>query len=257
MKKILFLGYNSKKKKLINFLRSQNFKLTITNKKLSERKDLSVYDLIISFGYNHIISKNLLKKCKKPIINLHISFLPFNKGAHPNFWSFIENSPSGVTIHEINEYVDSGNIIIQKMIYFDLNKNKSLTFKNTYDHLFIEIENLFIQNFKRILDYKYKSYKQVDIGSLHTKKQLPKKFIQNWNQNILKVKKSYSKYLFKKQKERLQIINKIENTRKSNNVNWMNLLKIAIKSNPYETIKVLKKINTDDNKISKLFKKIH
>ena len=32
------------------------------------------------------------------------------------------------------------------------------------------------------------------------------------------------------------------------------LLKIAIKSNPYETIK-LKKINTDDNKISKLFKK--
>ena len=143
------------------------------------------------------------------------------------------------------------------MIYFDLNKNKSLTFKNTYDHLFIEIENLFIQNFKRILDYKYKSYKQVDIGSLHTKKQLPKKFIQNWNQNILKVKKSYSKYLFKKQKERLQIINKIENTRKSNNVNWMNLLNIAIKSNPYETIKVLKKINTDDNKISKLFKKIH
>ena len=59
MKKILFLGYNSKKTKLINFLRSQNFKLTITNKKLSERKDLSVYDLIISFGYNHIISKNL------------------------------------------------------------------------------------------------------------------------------------------------------------------------------------------------------
>ena len=121
--------------------------------------------------------------------------MPFNKGAHPNFWSFIENSPSGVTIHEINEYVDSGNIIIQKMIYFDLNKNKSLTFKNTYDHLFIEIENLFIQNFKRILDYKYKSYKQVDIGSLHTKKQLPKKFIQNWNQNILKVKKLFKIFI--------------------------------------------------------------
>ena len=70
------------------------------------------------------------------------------------------------------------------MIYFDLNKNKSLTFKNTYDHLFIEIENLFIQNFKRILDYKYKSYKQVDIGSLHTKKQLPKNLFRIGIKNI-------------------------------------------------------------------------
>ena len=62
---------------------------------------------------------------------------------------------------------------------------------------------------------------------------------------------------FEKEKIRLDLISKIENTRKTNNVNWMNLLKIAIKSDPDQTLEVLNKINSDDNKISKLIKKIH
>ena len=186
-----------------------------------------------------------------------MSYLPFNKGSHPNFWSFMDNTPCGVSIHEINEKLDGGNIVLQKLIHFDLNKHKQLTFKNTYEKLFFELEDLFIENFKKILLKKYKSHKQVGNGTFHKKNQLPKKFIPNWNSKILKVKINYLKYLTKKQNERLLVINKIENTRKSNNVNWMNLLKIAIKSNPTETIKVLKKINIDDNKISDLFKKIH
>ncbi len=54
----------------------------------------------------------------------------------------------------------------------------------------------------------------------------------------------------------LKIIDKIEKTRSGNNINWMNLLRIAIKNSPDETIKVLKKINSSDNKISNLLKKI-
>ena len=74
------------------------------------------------------------------ILNLHISYLPFNKGAHPNFWSFAENTPSGVTIHKINKKIDSGNIIYQKILDFELNKNKKkLTFKDTYSVLISEI----------------------------------------------------------------------------------------------------------------------
>lgn len=257
MKTILFLGYNSKKTKIINFLKKQKFKVKCSNKPLREKENLNIYDLIISFGYKHIINKKILIKYKKPIINLHMSYLPFNKGAHPNFWSFMENTPSGVSIHEINEKLDSGNIILQKLIYFDLYKNKQLTFKNTYETLFYELENLFIKNFKKIFFKKYKTLKQLENGTFHKANQLPKKFIPSWNSKILKVKEKYLKHIIKKQNARLLTINKIENTRKSNNVNWMNLLKIAIKSNPTETIEVLKKINMDDNKISNLFKKIN
>lgn len=54
----------------------------------------------------------------------------------------------------------------------------------------------------------------------------------------------------------LKIINQIEKTRGNNNINWMQILKIAIKHSPKETIKVLNKINNHDKKISKLVSKI-
>ena len=56
----------------------------------------------------------------------------------------------------------------------------------------------------------------------------------------------------KKVKAYLKIIDKIEKTRTKNNINWMDILRIAIKNAPDETIKVLKKINIKDKKISGL-----
>ena len=61
-------------------------------------------------------------------------------------------------------------------------------------------------------------------------------------------KKKVSKYL--------KIIDQIENARAKNNFNWMEILRLAIKTSPQEAIKILKKINTSDDKISKLLKKI-
>ena len=34
------------------------------------------------------------------MINLHISYLPYNRGAHPNFWSWVKNAKN---IHFISE----------------------------------------------------------------------------------------------------------------------------------------------------------
>ena len=52
------------------------------------------------------------------------------------------------------------------------------------------------------------------------------------------------------------IVNLIEKTRSKNNKNWMNLLRIALKYAPKESSLVLKKININDKKISKLVSKI-
>ena len=54
----------------------------------------------------------------------------------------------------------------------------------------------------------------------------------------------------------LKIIDEIEKVRTKNNVNWMDVLRIAIKSSPDETIKLMKRINKSDSKISDLFKKL-
>ena len=58
--------------------------------------------------------------------------------------------------------------------------------------------------------------------------------------------KNKTKYLFKQ----------IENTRKKNNSNWMNLLKIAYESNPKKTVKILKKILKKDETLIKLAKNL-
>ena len=57
-----------------------------------ELKYLFEFDWIISYGYKHIIQKEIIQAVKNPIINLHISYLPFNRGVHPNYWSFKEQS---------------------------------------------------------------------------------------------------------------------------------------------------------------------
>jgi len=57
-------------------------------------------------------------------------------------------------------------------------------------------------------------------------------------------------------KKYLKIIDQIEKTRSKNNVNWMDILRLSIKKSPDETIKIMKKIDSKDNKISELFKKL-
>ena len=52
------------------------------------------------------------------------------------------------------------------------------------------------------------------------------------------------------------IINKIQNTRKKNNKNWMDLMKIAFKYRPSEARIVVKKIFSEDKKINKLIQKL-
>ena len=64
-----------------------------------------------------------------------------------------------------------------------------------------------------------------------------------------------SKINEKKIKYFLKVIDQIENTRKKNNFNWMNILRIALKNSPEETLKVMGKINNADSKILKLNKK--
>ena len=50
------------------------------------------------------------------------------------------------------------------------------------------------------------------------------------------------------------IINKIELIRSKNNINWMNLLRLAFKYAPNEVNKIIKKINADDKKFQNNYK---
>lgn len=174
---ILFLGYDQIQTKIINELMNKNCCIDHTDQPITKIND---YDLIICYGYRHILKKELIHTIKCPIFNLHISYLPFNRGSHPNFWSFYDQTPSGVTIHLIDEGIDTGPIVYQKYVNFD---EGEITFEQTYLRLKKEIEKLFIENITNILSNLWLSMPQKGDGSVHYIKDLPKNF-SGWKSNI-------------------------------------------------------------------------
>ena len=54
----------------------------------------------------------------------------------------------------------------------------------------------------------------------------------------------------------LEIIDEIQKIRSRNNINWMDILKIAFTHAPTETREVFKRITNDDNLINELSKKL-
>ena len=176
-KPILFLGYNSEETSLISSLQREGRTVVHSSDKINWSNE---FDLVISFGYRHIISQAQIDSSIAPIINLHVSYLPWNKGAHPNFWSHFDCTPSGVTIHEVDAGIDTGNIIYQKYVNFEQSED---TFALTYKRLLIEIEALFNQNIDAILSRNWKSRPQRRNGTTHSVKDLPASF-GGWNSNI-------------------------------------------------------------------------
>jgi hypothetical protein len=54
----------------------------------------------------------------------------------------------------------------------------------------------------------------------------------------------------------INLINKIQKIRSKNNTNWMDMLRLAFKYDPHSSSKIMSNIYMDDQKISKLVKKL-
>ena len=54
----------------------------------------------------------------------------------------------------------------------------------------------------------------------------------------------------------LKIIDEIQKVRTKNNINWMDILRIAFEGNPEKALRSMKKINSQDSQISRLMKKL-
>ncbi len=125
--------------------------------------------LVVSYNYKYIIGKEIIDFMQGNMINLHISYLPWNRGASPNIWSFIDNTPKGVTIHQISPECDRGKILYQKECFFCPEKE---TLESAYLKLNHEITELFKSHWQEIYDGSYRLYSQEGTGSYHSKKDL-------------------------------------------------------------------------------------
>lgn len=66
------------------------------------------------FGY--ILKKEIIDLFPAGCVNLHHSYLPLGRGKYPQVWALHEGSPYGVSIHYIDERIDSGPVIAQRRL---------------------------------------------------------------------------------------------------------------------------------------------
>ncbi len=77
-------------------------------------------DIALSILFGYILKPDLINSFPQGVVNLHPSYLPFNRGAHPNIWSIVEQTPAGVTLHYIDDKIDTGDIIAQQQVPVDI-----------------------------------------------------------------------------------------------------------------------------------------
>lgn len=129
-------------------------------KKIKEMKP----DLAISAWFGYLLQKEFISIFPSGCINFHNSYLPYNRGKYPHVWAINnQNIPYGVTLHFIDEGIDTGDIIKRKKITIDITD----TAQSLYQKSLKEIVQLFIRNWEKIRNNKIKPIKQTEILASH------------------------------------------------------------------------------------------
>ena len=134
------------------------------------------FDWLISYGYRHVIPQKVLDLFPGRAINLHIGLLPWNRGADPNLWSWAEDTPKGVTIHQMDAGIDTGPILFQTEMNIGWEELafESGTLRSTYEDLQATIQAAFRVTWWKIKNGSLRARRQPSGGSYHAKADLAK-----------------------------------------------------------------------------------
>lgn len=119
------------------------------------------YNMVISLHCKQFFPKRLVKKVK--CINIHPGYNPINRGWYPHVFAIIHNLPIGVTIHEMDEKLDNGNIIDRDFVP----KYKWDTSLSLYNRILEKEMELIIKNFPKIINNDYVSFVPEATGNIY------------------------------------------------------------------------------------------
>ncbi len=125
---------------------------------------IATYDMALSLHCKQIFPKNIVNSLK--CINIHPGLNPHNRGWFPHVFSMIDNSPVGITIHEMDERLDHGPIIVQEEL-------QVFSWETSFD-VYVRLQELELKllqnNLISILDGNYDAFKLAIPGTIHNKK---------------------------------------------------------------------------------------
>lgn len=160
-----------------NSLNSEEY-YTILKKK---KPDIMI---IVSFGL--IIPEKIINIFPLGCINIHTSLLPKFRGPSPiQSAILLGKKKTGITIIQINNKLDTGDILYKKSI----NIEKKETYDTLKKKLSILGKKSLIKFLKNIFLKKYIPIKQIENQATYTKKIYKKDGLINWNQNASEIEK--------------------------------------------------------------------
>lgn len=187
---VLFLTNNSNTEEVFRWLKEREpLVIKMTNRLTADMVKQLRPAFVVSFNYRHLIPQDVIDLMPDRIINLHISLLPYNRGAAPNFFSFLDDTPKGVTIHRIAAGLDTGDILCQRELHFDESRE---TFASTYNRLMEAMRELFCENWEKIKNGGLTARPQTEGGTCHRSKELDavrQMFPFTWEDNIAEYKR--------------------------------------------------------------------
>lgn len=159
---ILILGPERKVSGLTKYLEERGDTTLRTEAPVSvEYLTENRFDYLISHGYAPIIRPSVISAFRRRIINIHPAYLPTGRGIYPNFWCFFEGRTVGVSIHFIDEGIDTGEIIARRIIHLDDQE----TLRTSHAKLDRAVEEMFFETWPSIVDG---SFEAIDQNSLQT-----------------------------------------------------------------------------------------
>lgn len=129
--------------KIRNIIEDAGDRVIVSSDKidLAEIRSMEI-DFIVSYGYRYIVQAPIIQAYEGRIVNMHISYLPYNRGSDPLIWACLDETPVGVSIHEMDEGLDTGKILTQ--CHVDVDRYKD-TLATGYARLRENLEDLFMQ----------------------------------------------------------------------------------------------------------------
>ena len=73
-------------------------------------------DIGVSVSFGYVLRPNILEQFPAGCVNLHTSFLPYNRGAYPNVWPILDHTPAGASLHYMDHGIDTGDLVAQREI---------------------------------------------------------------------------------------------------------------------------------------------
>lgn len=121
------------------------------------------FELIISLHCKQLFPADLVNRVR--CVNIHPGYNPFNRGWYPQVFSILNDEPLGVTIHEMDDKLDNGRIIIQERVPI-YSYDTSLS---AYERVVSKEKELISSHLQEIVDGSYRTTPPCDEGTLNTK----------------------------------------------------------------------------------------